>query len=361
MTAHSPAVLSSVLVHLGSPGGIGQIELLFDRAFSAFGGQTLTLRWTASWSNSQRIVARLIPKAQFGIRVIGAVARSQPDLVVFTHLNLAFLAVLVRAVSPRSRIVCVAHGIDAWSPLLPSARAGVIAMDALWCVSRFTRGMLSRQSQIPRPKLQLLPLALSDDRVRLIETHGRQEGPRGRNAFELLTVTRLFPAERYKGVEHVLLSLAEVARVETDFSYRLVGDGPDRVALNELAEKLGIGKVVSAVGALDDEGLAQALSACDIFVLPSAQEGFGLAHLEAMCAGKPVIASRAGATPELVDEASGILTRYADTEDIASAVLLLMKDAGLRASLGAHARLRFREQFTEDHFRDRVQSLVRLL
>jgi glycosyltransferase involved in cell wall biosynthesis len=255
----------------------------------------------------------------------------------------------------------MAYGIEAWSPLLPSARIGVNAMDALWCISEFTKGMLSRESNIPSPKLHVLTLALSDDRVRLIEAHSSDEVARGRRAFELLTVTRLHPAERYKGVEHVLLSLAEVARIETDFSYRLVGDGADRASLSDLAERLGLRRAFNAVGSLDDEGLAQALTACDVFVLPSAKEGFGLAYLEAMCAGRPVIASRAGATPEVVDEASGVLTRYADVEGIADAVLLLMKDHDLRASLGANAKVRFRKNFTEEHFRVRIQSLLRLL
>jgi phosphatidylinositol alpha-1,6-mannosyltransferase len=351
---------STVLVHQGSPGGIGQVELLLDRAFFALGGQSLTLRRTSAPKSLHETAARM-SKTQFGIRVVSAVTRNQPDLVVFTHLNLAFLAVLLRAVSPHSKIVCIAHGVEAWSPLPSSARVGVNAMDALWCVSDFTRGMLRRESQIPYRKLHVLPLALSDDRAALIERHSQRGRPMERNSFELLSVTRLHPAERYKGIEHVLLSLAEIARGETDFTYRLVGDGTDRAALQNLAENLGIGRAVSAMGALDDNGLAQALNACDVFILPSAKEGFGLAHLEAMCAGKPVIASRAGATPEVVDEASGVLTRYADVEGIASAILTLMKDADLRASLGAHAKVRFRERFTEDHFRVRLQSLLRLL
>lgn len=361
MSARSPSGLSTVLVHQGSPGGVGQVELLLDRAFSAFGGQTVTLRRTALASDSRRAVARRIPKTQFGIRVIRAVARSQPDLVLFTHLNLAFLAVLVRAVSPRSRIVCVAHGIEAWSPLLPSARAGVSAMDALWCVSQFTRGMVRRESRIPSQKLQVLPLALTDDRARLIAEHSQQERPAHGRVFELLSVTRLHPAERYKGVEHVLFALAEVIHIDPYISYRIVGDGSDRVALQDLAEALGIGKTASAVGALDDVGLAKAVGACDAFILPSAKEGFGLAHLEAMCAGRPVIASRAGATPEVVDDLSGLLTRYADVEGIGSAIHLLMKDHMLRATLGTHGKARFHEQFTEDRFRTRVQSLLSLL
>jgi len=255
----------------------------------------------------------------------------------------------------------MAYGIEAWSPLQPSARIGTNAMDAIWCISDFTRGMLSRESGIPLRKLQVLPLALSDDRAALIETHGRLDRSKARSALELLSVTRLNPSERFKGVEHVLLSLAEVKSVNPNFSYRLVGDGADRAALHDFAVKLGIGEAVHSAGALDDNGLAQALNGCDVFVLPSAKEGFGLAHLEAMCAGKPVIASRAGGTPEVVDEASGVLTRYADVEGIAKAVLLLMKDDELRASLGAHAKARFRERFTEVHFRDRLQSLLRLL
>jgi phosphatidylinositol alpha-1,6-mannosyltransferase len=362
MTPNSPAGLSTVLVHQGSPGGIGQVETLLDRAFRSFGGRTTVMRRNvAGILDSHPTVARPASKSRFGFRVLRTVALSRPDMVVFTHLNLLLLALAVRIACPSSRIAYVAHGIEAWSPLGPSAQAGMRAVDAVWCVSEFTRGMLQRESDVPARKLQVLPLALTDDKVRLIESHGDRRPHGNSTPLELLSVTRLHPADRRKGIEHVLLSLAEVHSANPNFHYRLVGDGADRPALIKLAGDLGLRGKVAATGELDDDSLARALGTCDAFILPSAKEGFGLAHLEAMCAAKPVIASHAGATPEVVDDASGILIRYGDTEGLADAILRLMNDESLCATLGASGRSRFRNHFTEASFQTRLRHLLELL
>ena len=352
---------STVLVHQGSPGGIGQVELLLDRAFQAFGGRTTAIARQGVHALPHLTEAPRNSKGGFGLRVIATVTRMRPDLVVLSHLNLAPLAPFLRAVCPSTRIVCIAHGIEAWRPLIPSARFGLAAVDSVWCVSDFTSGMLRRESAVPARKLRLLPLAISDARVRLIESHHGQRPEDNSRPFNLLSVTRLHPAERYKGVEHVLLALAEVWSTNSNFIYDLVGEGVDRRALTLLATDLGIQANVNAVGSLDDSGLARALNACDAFILPSAKEGFGLAHLEAMSAARPVIAAHAGGTPEVVDQASGILVRYGDVKGLADSILQLIGDGTLCASLGAGGRSRFRKQFTEAAFQNRLQQLLDLV
>jgi phosphatidyl-myo-inositol dimannoside synthase len=353
--------LTTVLVHQGSPGGIGQVELLLDSAFAAFGGRTVVVSRQVAPAPTREPAGR-ISKIPFGLRVLEAVIGTQPDLVLFTHLSFASLAPLVRAMSFRCRAVCIAHGIEAWRPITPSTRLGMQALDAVWCVSEFTRGMLHRESQIAQSKLHVLPLALSDAKSRLIESHSQRESAgRVSKPFELLTVTRLDRGERYKGVEHVLACLKHVRSLNENFTYRLIGDGTDRARLQSLADCLGMTDVVTFDGAASDREVAQRLGACNAFILPSAKEGFGLAHLEAMCASKPVIAAIAGATPEVVDDASGLLTRYGDTEGLAEAILRLMNDATLRAALGGGGRSRFQDRFTEATFRLRLLALVEAL
>jgi glycosyltransferase involved in cell wall biosynthesis len=157
------------------------------------------------------------------------------------------------------------------------------------------------------------------------------------------------------------MSLADVHSVNPNFLYRLVGEGDDRLRLVDLATDLGIRGNVVADHALDDGGLADALSTCDVFILPSAGEGFGLADVEAMCAGKPVIVASAGSSPEVVDQESGLLVRYGDTDGLTEAILQLMNDATLCNRLGVNGRARFREHFTEAAFQSRLKYLVERL
>jgi phosphatidyl-myo-inositol dimannoside synthase len=354
--------LSVVVVHQGSPGGIGQVERLFNHVLPALGAKiTVVTRLKETGTSATMAAAPVDTKAEFGVRVLRTVIVKQPDLVLFTHLNLTALAWPIRMASPSSRIACVAHGIEAWRPLTLVSQLAIRALDTVWCVSEFTKGMLMRESAIPANKLHLLPLALLESRAQLIESKGRRRsGPRS-NTCELVSVTRLDRTERYKGVEHTLLALAQLRSSRADFSYRLIGDGSDRPALEDFARRLGLGDLVRVEGTLDDDGLAEALNDCDVFILPSAKEGFGLAHLEAMCAGKPVIAAFAAATPELVDETVGALVRYADVEGLANGILRLMGSPSLRAELGDNGRSRYQVAFTQSEFQARLRELIGLL
>ena len=80
-----------------------------------------------------------------------------------------------------------------------------------------------------------------------------------------------------------------------------------------------------------------------------------------MCAAKPVIAAYAGATPELVDASNGVLTRYADVEGLADAILQLMSDRPLCESLGAAGRSRFQASYTEASFQAHLNRLLERL
>jgi len=349
-----PTLSSCLLVHQGAPGGIGEVERLLDRAFASFGWRVTSLRRQPRAATSRLRVGH---KALFALQTLVVAARRQPALIVISHLNFAVLALAIRVITPRSKVVYIASGIEAWQPLGPSAILSLKAVNAVWCISDFTRASLVRESRINPRKLSVLPLGLAEDKASVIN-----EASRGRSAlrtagFDLLTVSRLATSERYKGIEHVLHCVAALKAAGHLVRYRIIGQGSDRDALLHLAQELGVLDVVRADGAVDNRRVAQAVAECDAFVLPSAKEGFGLAHLEAMCAGKPVIAAHAGATPEVVDGV-GLLTRFADSEGLVDAVERLISDETYRRSVGTEARAFYLKHFTESKFGERVRELV---
>jgi N-acetyl-alpha-D-glucosaminyl L-malate synthase BshA len=117
------------------------------------------------------------------------------------------------------------------------------------------------------------------------------------------------------------------ARVRKTMPARLmlVGDGPDAPAAARLARQLGVLSDIEFLG--EQDSVIPLLSAADVFLLPSDQESFGLAALEAMACGVPVVASNAGGIPEVVEhEVSGFLHDRTALDEMAASVVRLLSD-----------------------------------
>ncbi len=143
--------------------------------------------------------------------------------------------------------------------------------------------------------------------------------------FTALCVCRFYPRKR---VDVLLRAAALLPGIE----FRIVGGGPQEKRLHRLAESLALGDRVQWLGTVSQEALAREYNSCDVFCLPSVQEGFGIVFLEAMAAGKPVVAARAAAVPEVVRE--GELVEPESAEALAAALERLRASPDLRAALG---------------------------
>ena len=135
------------------------------------------------------------------------------------------------------------------------------------------------------------------------------------------------------------------ARVRTQIPVRLVlvGDGPERTRAEEDVQQRGLQDDVRWMGKSTD--VERILSMSDVFLLPSESESFGLAALEAMASFVPVVATRAGGLPEVVDHGdSGYLEAVGDTQAMARDVLELLTTPGKREAMGQRARAKA-EQF----------------
>ena len=156
--------------------------------------------------------------------------------------------------------------------------------------------------------------------------------------------------ERRKGHQILLDALNIIADNDpNDFSQILVlleGDGPTRKQLEEFVDNHQLKERVRFVGV--ENNIVNFMRALDIVVLPSIdQEDFPNVVLEAMCLGKPVIASRLAGTPEqIVPNLTGLLVEPGDSAALANALLCMANDKELRERLGANGRIRFEENFT---------------
>ena len=163
--------------------------------------------------------------------------------------------------------------------------------------------------------------------------------PSGCGRFTVLSVCRFYPRKRLE----VLLRAAGLLRnTIPNLEIRIVGNGPEHNKLQTVCRELDLGPVVRWLGDAPVGRLAEEYNRCDVFCLPSVQEGFGIVFLEAMAAGKPIVAARAAAIPEVVR--NGLLVEPDNPEAVADALGRLYRDPDLRRSLG-RAGLRDVEKF----------------
>ena len=149
----------------------------------------------------------------------------------------------------------------------------------------------------------------------------------------ILTVGRLIPR---KGFQFLIRALPQVIQHATcDFEIELVGDGPYRTELVQLADTLGVSHKIQFTGSVPYAALPQKYSQADIFTLCSSAEGMPLVVLEAMGSGLPIVASRVQGIEDLVDvEENGVLFTPGDVDGLAHGLISLINDSKRRVQMG---------------------------
>jgi glycosyltransferase involved in cell wall biosynthesis len=297
----------------------------------------------------------LLKKPLFIVNVLWTVLSFKPDLIICGHINFSLLCFLFRKILKRKYIVVV-HGIEVWN-LSFFGRIGLKGAKAVVSVSEYTKEKI--RNQIPRLKTPffIVPPTV-DGRVfkpmlrseKLLEEYGLG------NSKIVLTVARLSSGERYKGYDKVIKAITRVPETK----YLLVGHGDDLPRLKALVRKLGLEERVVFCGFLSQQRLIDCYNLCDVFVMPSKGEGFGIVFLEALACGKPVIAGNQDASKEaLLHGELGLLVDPDNVEEIAEAIIrILTKNVDPKVLDGQYLRKRVLEIYGFEKFQERVKQLI---
>jgi len=210
---------------------------------------------------------------------------------------------------------------------------------------------------VPRDRVVLIPSAVDPRRVQPRLAAGALRGAQGVGADEvvLLSIAALV---RRKGLDVLLDALAALAHRGLRPRLWVAGDGPERASLAAQAERLGLGGQVDWLGQRDDVG--DLFAAADVFVLPSRAEGLGVAALEAMAAGRAVVASAVGGLADaVVDGRTGLLVPPGDAVALGAALERVLHEPALRAALGAAGPARVAEGFLAEQMVEAYERLYR--
>jgi N-acetyl-alpha-D-glucosaminyl L-malate synthase BshA len=215
---------------------------------------------------------------------------------------------------------------------LPITRFGIEQSDAVTAVSQYLRQRTIDEFQIRRPISVIPNFVNCDVYSRATEGSLRQKYAKNNESI-FIHISNFRPVKRIEDV------IAVFARVHKEYPAKLllVGDGPERPKAEWLAETQGVSNDVLFLGKQSD--MAPLLSIADVLLLPSENESFGLVALEAMACEVPVIATRIGGLPEVVEhEEDGFLLGLGDVAGMAEASLKLVRNPQLRNEMGKAAR-----------------------
>lgn len=278
------------------------------------------------------------------------------DTALIGHVNYAPLGLLLRRLQPALRYGVIVHGVDVWSKLSVLRRQALRHANFIISVSEYTKRQAIEINGAVERRFHLLPNTLQWD---LEDKQAASNDLCLPTGTRLLTVSRLDSSERYKGVDTVIEALPSVAAQVPDVQYMIVGSGGDITRLKALAERVGVADRVHFLGSVNDTVLRSYYQACDVFVMPSAKEGFGIVFLEAMQYSNPVVAADSGGSPEVVqDGVTGLLVQYGDIPQLAQALADLCLNPERRAMLGRAGYQRLQEHFTFPQFKRTLTDIL---
>jgi len=235
-------------------------------------------------------------------------------------------------------------------------------------VSDFTREQVVHRQGVAPEKFMRLPGVLDGELLKVMPAFDKLPRCLSGGRRVVLTVARMAAAERYKGHDVVLKALPAVIEQVPDVAYLVVGDGDDQPRLEAMAHDLGLEKYVFFTGRVSEAELAACYRASRVFVMPARTvlddrapkgEGLGIAFLEAMAFGLPVIGPNFGAPVEIIrHEQHGLLVDPEDAGEVARALLRLLKCPEDARHMGDTARQWVGQEYSFESFHTRLKSAL---
>ena len=245
------------------------------------------------------------------------------------HATVAFLAnQILKARGYTLPVMTTLHGTDITLVGLDKSLATVIEFSInrssmVTTVSKSLRDQTMNQFKIDQE------IAVVYNFIDL-ERFTRKPNPEHRKAFApdgekiVVHISNFRPVKRVDDVVRVFQRLRE----KTPAKLLLVGDGPERINIERMCRSLGVNEDVRLLGKQD--AVEEILSIADLMIMPSEQESFGLAALEAMACGVPVVASNVGGLPEVIDDGkNGFLCPLGNVEQMAEKALSVLSDENI--------------------------------
>ncbi|MGB0563986.1 MAG: glycosyltransferase [Spirulinaceae cyanobacterium] len=284
----------------------------------------------------------------------------RPQQVLCGHIKLA----------PLTRLLCRPFGIpytvltygkevwDVWEVLTDWERQALRQAQSIWTISRYSRDRICVAHRIAPDRVHLLPCVVDGERFQpgpkppeLLDRYGLH------GAKVLMTVSRLWAEDIYKGVDVTIRALPQIAQAIPEVKYLVIGRGDDQPRLSQLAQEMGVGDRVVFAGFVPTPELPAHYRVADAYTMPS-QEGFGIVYLEAMASGIPALSGLGdGSADPLQDGRVGWQVPHRDVDAVAAGCIAMLQGQDQRCD-GDWLRSQALAKFGRASLKDRLARLL---
>jgi glycosyltransferase involved in cell wall biosynthesis len=305
--------------------------------------------------------AKLFRHIVFAFKIFISAVQYRPTLIVCGHVGFSSVCLVISKIIGVP-YVTLAHGVEVWG-MGRAKRISLAFSKKILAVSRYTRQRIL--DQIPgctASRVSVFPNTFDSDRF--------CPSPKSRDLMRrlglvdtdliVLSVSRLSSSEGAKGCDKVISGIKGLSTRFPNLKYIACGSGDDLPRLRAVARDAGLLDKVIFPGFIPDALLPDYYNLCDLFVLPSKKEGFGIVFLEALGCGKPVVAgNKDGSVDALLDGELGLLIDPDSADAVTEAILkVLNKNVPIRTLDGSYLRSHVIRVYGFAAFKSRLGELL---
>jgi len=273
---------------------------------------------------------RFIGTVIFWTRICLEIQTIKPDVFHAQSLSCGIPAVIAKKLL-KAPCVVWGRGSDIYLPGRFTMMTSKLILQNADAVLALTEDMKQKMWEICDKDISVVSNGVDLERFKT-SSGDQREG----NAKTIIFVGRLHPV---KGVQYLIEAMAIVHQEMPDVKLVIVGDGVERSRLEELAERLNLNSCIQFAGQVPQESIPRLMHQADVFALSSLSESFGMVNLEAMASGLPIVATKVGGIPNIVEEGvNGYLVNAKNSEEIADRLLTLLQNDEIREKISANNR-----------------------
>ncbi|MFH1359907.1 MAG: glycosyltransferase family 4 protein [Candidatus Omnitrophota bacterium] len=291
-----------------------------------------------------RTKSELNPRLYLSLKKLRELIRNEKIDIIHAHTRVTQVIGFFLQKMSQKPCVCTCHGF--FKPRL-SRKIFPCWGNRTIAISEAVRRHLEKDFHVPKDKIDLIPNGIDLDEFRLIDEKTKEDRRKEFHLDQGPVIGIIARLSDVKGHDILISAMKHIVQEIPQARLMIIGEGKREDLLKQMTKELGLAQNISFYPIVNKT--AWILPIFDIFVMPSIQEGLGLSVMEAQAVGLPVVASRVGGIPSLIqDNETGVLVSSKDPKELGRAVIALLKDPIRAKKIGESARLFIQKEFSAE-------------